>query len=325
MLIFFRPFTDPYLNIAAEEYFVKQATDDVCMIWINEQSVIIGKHQNAYAEINYPFVSANHIPVIRRISGGGAVYHDSGNINFTFIKKTGKAGPVDFAQFTSIIIKFVQNHGIEVNVNKRNSLYVGRYKFSGHAEHVFHDKVLHHGTLLFETDLETLQHCLNPGTGYEGKAMASVRSEVANIASLLPERITIHEFARNLVEWLLKYFPGSAEYEMNIQDIDAIASLAESKYKTWLWNFGYSPAYSFQVNFQTVSNPFLVNIKVENGKFIEFNFPQETINQPFVQILGSMKGLLHNEEEINKFAQRNATKLELAGINIVNFSGIFFQ
>ena len=325
MFIFYRPFTDPYFNIAAEEYFVKHATNDICMIWINEKSVIIGKHQNAYAEINYPYVRSNQIPVIRRISGGGAVYHDDGNINFTFIKKTDKSNLVDFGQFTSIIIRFVQSLGIEVNVNKRNSLFVGEKKFSGHAEHVFHDRVLHHGTILFETDLEVLQHCLKPGTGYQGKAMASARSEVANIAPLLSESITIHQFINNLVDWLLKYFPGSNSYQLNQQELNSINDLAETKYKTWEWNFGYSPAYSFQVNIQAVEEPFLVNVRVENGKFVQIDFSQEITVHPLIQILIQMKGVQHNEEEINKFALNHAPEFELAGINIVNFSSSFFK
>jgi len=199
MLIFHRPFTDPHLNIAAEEYFVKKATEDMCMIWINEQSVIIGKHQNAFAEINYPYVRKNQIPIIRRISGGGAVYHDTGNVNFTFIQKTDKANQVDFGRFTSIIVKFIQSLGIDVNTNKRNSLFAGNLKFSGHAEHIFHDTVLHHGTILFNTNLDILQNCLTPEKQYQGKAMASVRSDVGNIAPLLSQNINIHQFTEYLM------------------------------------------------------------------------------------------------------------------------------
>lgn len=325
MLIFYRTFTDPYLNIAAEEYFVKYATDDMCMIWINEKSVIIGKHQNAFAEINYPFITSHHIPVIRRISGGGAVYHDNGNVNFTFIKKTGKTKSIDFQQFTSIVIKFMKSLGIEVNVNKRNSLFVGNHKFSGHAEHVFHDRVLHHGTILFETDLGVLQNCLNPETGYQSKAMASVRSEVANIAPLLPETLTIYQFINNLVDWLTEYFPESNSYQLNQQELNAINELAETKYKTWQWNFGYSPAYSFQANIQVVNESILVDIKVENGKIVQVNFPKATINHSINNILTGMIGLFHHEEEINKFVSNNALELELAGVIIVNFSSAFFK
>ena len=325
MLIFHRLFTDPYLNIAAEEYFVKQATEDMCMIWISERSVIIGKHQNAFAETNYPYVRQYHIPVIRRISGGGAVYHDEGNVNFTFIKKTAKSNHVDFKQFTSVVVKFMQSLGIDVNINKRNSLFTGGQKFSGHAEHVFHDRVLHHGTILFNTNLDVLHNCLNPEKEYHGKAMASVQSSVGNIAPLLPEDIDIHQFIEIFVAWLMDFYPGSKSYNLRSEEIDAIHSLSEAKYKTWQWNYGYSPAYTFQVNIPVTSGYLPVNIRVENGRFFQIDLPAETINNQLSQILNSMIGILHKEEEIDKFIKNNSGSLELAGAKIVNFADAFFM
>jgi len=130
MFIYLRPYTNPFLNLAAEEYYIRHATDEICMVWINEQSVIIGKHQNAYAEINYPYLCENQIPVIRRISGGGAVYHDMGNINLSFISNTHKTNQVDFGKFTAIVIAFLHSYGLEISVNKRNSLFIGDRKFS---------------------------------------------------------------------------------------------------------------------------------------------------------------------------------------------------
>jgi lipoate-protein ligase A len=325
MLIFHRLFTDPYLNIAAEEYFVKHATEDMCMIWINERSVIIGKHQNAFAEINYPYVRANQIPVIRRISGGGAVFHDSGNVNFTFIHKTDKTKQVDFKRFTSIIVKFIQSFGIEVNTNKRNSIFAGSLKFSGHAEHIFHDRVLHHGTILFNTDLEKLQNCLTPEKEYQGKAMASVRSDVGNIAPLLSETIDINQFAERLVNWLIDFYPGSNSYKLQPDELIAINELSETKYKTWQWNYGYSPAYLFHVNIPMLTGFLPINIKVENGKFVLINLPDEIPNSPLLHVLKSMTGILHNEEEINKFVENNHSGLELAGVKIVNFINAFFN
>ena len=325
MLIFHRLFTDPYLNIAAEEYFVKHATEDMCMIWTNEQSVIIGKHQNSFAEINYPYVRENHIPVIRRISGGGAVYHDSGNVNFTFIKKTNKTNQVDFEQFTSVIVKFIQSLGIAVNINKRNSLFAGSLKFSGHAEHIFHDKVLHHGTILFNTDLEKLQNCLTPEKDYQGKAMASVRSNVGNIAPLLPEGVDIHQFIISFIAWLVDFYPGSNSYELRPEEYEAIRQLSETRYQTWQWNYGYSPSYTFQVNIPLRSGILPVNIKVENGKFVQIEMPDETIINPLTQLLNSLTGILHNEEDIDKFVKNNLSSLELAGVKIVNFVEAFFK
>jgi lipoate-protein ligase A len=325
MLIFYRPLTDPYFNIAAEEYFVKHATEDLCMIWTNERSVIIGKHQNSFAEINYPYVRAHSIPVIRRISGGGAVYHDKGNINFTFIKKTNKTNQVDFEPFTSVITEFMQSFGIKVNVNKRNSLFIGNLKFSGHAEHIFHDRVLHHGTILFNTDLDTLQNCLSTGKEYHGKAMASARSEVGNIAPLLSEHIDIHTFIEKLIAWLMDLYTGSKSYEMQPFETDVIQLLAETKYKTWEWNFGYSPAYEFNVHIPMHSGFIPINVKVKNGKFVQIDLPSGGFTNPQAQVLNGLKGILHKEDEIDTFVKNNLHNLELAGINIVYFTEAFFQ
>jgi lipoate-protein ligase A len=325
MLIFFRPFTDPYFNIAAEEYFVKHATEDICMIWINEQSVIIGKHQNAFAEINYPFIHKNKIPVIRRISGGGAVYHDTGNVNFTFIKKTDKANQVDFGKFTSIIVKFIQSFGLEVNVSKRNSLFIGNLKFSGHAEHIFHDRVLHHGTILYNTDLQLLQLSLNPEKEYQGKAMQSVRNEVTNIAPLLSQSIEIHQFVDKLVAWLKEYYAGSSAYEIQHDELEAIEYLSESKYKTWQWNFGYSPKYDFKVNIPLKAGSVPIVITVENGRFANIDILKEVVDRERPLVLNSMIGLLHKEEEIKLFIEKNNYLLELAGVNTVNLSEVFFK
>jgi len=325
MLIFHRQNTDPYFNIAAEEYFVKHASDDMVMIWMNERSVIIGKHQNAFAEINYPYVRANQIPVIRRISGGGAVYHDTGNVNFTFIKKTGKTNQVDFGRFTAVIVKFMQSLGIEVNVSKRNSLYAGTLKFSGHAEHIFHDRVLHHGTILFDTDLEALQNCLCPEKEFSGKAMASVRSDVGNIAPLLSERIDIDQFIDKLTAWLIDFYPESSSYQLQPFEIQAINQLSETRYKTWQWNYGYSPSYTFKANIPVVTDSLPIVFRVENGKFVKIDLPSETKSNELSDTLISMIGLLHKEEEIEKFVEENRLRLELVGINTVTFSEAFFR
>lgn len=325
MLISYRPYTDPYFNIAAEEYFVKHATDDICMVWINERSVIIGKHQNAYSEINYPYVRANHIPVIRRISGGGAVYHDDGNVNFTFISKTVKTNQVDFGRFTSILALFMQSFGIEINVSKRNSLFIGNLKFSGHAEHIFHDRVLHHGTILFNTDLEALQNSLNPKKEYHGKAMSSVRSEVCSIAPLLPENIDIHQFVNQFVTWLKEYYAGSTFYDLNENELEAIIHLSETKYRTWQWNFGYSPAYRFLVDIPTVTGSFPILLSVKNGKFVGVDLQEAPKNNEISDILNSLTGVLHEESEIDEFVKKNRLKLELTGINTVTFTEAFFR
>ena len=325
MLITYRPISDPYLNIAAEEYYVKHSDEDICMIWINDRSVIIGKHQNAYGEINYPFLKENNIPVIRRISGGGAVFHDKGNINFSFITKTGNSNQVDFGRFTSVIVKFMQSLGLEVSTSKRNSLFIGNQKFSGHAEHVFHNRVLHHGTMLFSTDLITLQKAITPIREYQSKAMASVRSDVGNIAPLLPYTIDIQDFVKLFIDWLLLFYDGSGLYQAAPNEREEIRNLAETKYKTWEWNFGYSPAYSFTIHLQSFTKTIPVVLKVENGKFVQCDLLSNAENETLIKLLNKLKGIFHKEEEIDNFVQKNRQELEQTGINTVTFRELFFS
>lgn len=325
MLLLYRHFTNPYQNIAAEEYYVKNTTEDLCMVWRNEPSVIIGKHQNAFAEINYPYIIDQKIPVIRRISGGGAVYHDLGNLNFTFVKKTDKANQVDFSRFTNVIIEFMQSLGIEANANYRNSLFIGDLKFSGHAEHLFHDRVLHHGTLLFNSDLERLNACLNPISKYKGKAMPSVRSNVGNIAPLLSNSIDIQTFITIFMDWLRAYYRGSVSFPIRPDELEAIKNLAESKYKSWDWNFGYSPSYSFNMDIQAVKGIISIIVKIENGKILNIESPSKRLSNSLSNLLSNMKGLYHRQEEIDRFVQNNTEYFELEGINIVNFTDSFFS
>jgi lipoate---protein ligase len=325
MLIMYRTFTDPYFNIAAEEYFIKHVTEDICMVWVNKQSVIIGKHQNAFAEINYPFIRESNIPVIRRVSGGGAVYHDTGNINFSFIRKTNKENPVNFKEFTEVIINFMQSIGIKVTTNKRNSLFVNELKFSGHAEHIFHDKVLHHGTILFDTDLTTLKNSLTAVKNFQSKALPSVSSSVGNIAPLLSEKIDIQQFTEKLLHFLINYYPHSARAYLTEDNIQSINKLADEKYRTWQWNFGYSPSYSFKVEFNSTVQKIIFFAKVENGHFVKIDFQDSCVKPEIENIILTLIGKLHNENDINLFIKNNREVLEHAGVNTVIFRNAFFS
>jgi lipoate-protein ligase A len=219
----------------------------------------------------------------------------------------------------------MQSLGIEVTSNNRNSLFAGNLKFSGHAEHIFHDKVLHHGTLLFNSDLKVLQHCLVPAREYQGKALASVRSEVGNLAPLLPENMNIHQFINHIVTWLTRFFPDSHSYTLSGKEIDEIRDLEVKKYRTWQWNFGYSPVYSFEIELPLSGGNLVSQVKVENGIISQIdthNFPD---NEGIMHTLSGLKGIAHNEEAIINFADNNRDKFEPEGINTVTLIKTFFK
>jgi lipoate---protein ligase len=316
--------TDPFENIAAEEYFVRNTEQDLCMIWSNQPSVIIGKHQNAYAEINYPFVRDHHIPVIRRISGGGAVYHDEGNLNFTFIRQTGGGNQVEFGRFTRVIIGYIQTLGIEVSTNSRNSLFAGGKKFSGHAEHLFHGRILHHGTLLFDTDLSVLEKSLQPAAEFKSKAMPSVRSEVVNLSSLLPG-MTKEQFTQRFLDYLYANASDPKAFTISDQATAEIRKLAGSKYRSWEWNFGYSPAYEFRLSLPDSGSGQPITVEVKNGIISGIRTDAHPGSDYFAERMQAFIGIPHREEAIRQFAATHPALIELLGTNAVSFTEAFFS
>ncbi len=262
-----RPHTDPWFNLAAEEFILKHYKDDLLMFWQNTPSVVIGKHQNTVAEVDTNFTETNQIPVIRRISGGGTVYHDLGNINYTLIRSATKNEfPVDFKAFTRPLIEFLKTHELNAHIEKKNNLRIGNKKFSGNAAHVFKNRVMHHGTILFETNLETLEKVIQPQPDqFTDKAIKSIRTEVVNLNELLPKATTINVFKSQFKEFLLQYFKIKSLHQLSEEETAKIKDLAETKYKSWEWNMGYSPKFSIHKELKTPYGLIRVKLQIKAG------------------------------------------------------------
>lgn len=226
------PSTDIYFNLAAEEYLLKQCTDNVFMLWQATAAVVIGKHQRWRAEVDAAFAQARGIPVARRLSGGGAVYHDSGNLNLTFIENVRLPRFDEYLQRT---LGFLSSLGIAARADDRLGLYIGGLKVSGSAQCVHRGRILYHCTLLFDTDLVTLNRVLNappsasPDAGY---GVPSVRSEVANIKDYLPEPLIVAEFRQQAFGY---FAGGSASQPFDEAETEAICLLREGKYSRGEW------------------------------------------------------------------------------------------
>jgi lipoate-protein ligase A len=231
--------------------------------------VVVGKHQNLLAEVDYRFCIENGITLARRISGGGTVFHDRGNVNFSFIKNVAGPHEISFQRFVEPVRQALKALDVEAVISGRNDLLVGGLKISGNAEHVFKNRVLHHGTLLFNSDLENLGEAIKVVPGkYQSKAVQSNRSPVGNISSFLKKEMKMSEF----VDFLFEFHAGNANsraYNLSEEDQRQIRILAESKFKTFDWLYGYSPAYLFK-NSQIINgNRMDVELRVKQGIIIE--------------------------------------------------------
>ncbi len=291
-----RPETNPYFNIAAEEYVLKHFEEDVLMLWQSEPSVIIGKHQNTLTQVNLDFIRDNQIPVIRRISGGGTVFHDLGNLNYTLIATgTNSEKLIDFRKFTDPVRAFLNQLGIVSEFEGKNNLSIQGRKFSGNSAHVFKKRVMHHGTLLFETDLYQLEKSILPGKlNIKDKAVQSIRATVGNIAEHLPAEYSISQFRDAFKNFLLGYFYISKIRSFSPADISEIEKLADEKYKQWEWNYGYSPAYNFQNEVDGIS----VKLSVKNGIINGVEIDGELENKSLFE--KKLMGAAHHRKAIAK-------------------------
>lgn len=257
---------NPYFNIATEEYLLKHKTDDYFVLYRNNPSIIVGKHQNTNAEINHSFVEVNGIPVVRRLTGGGTVYHDLGNINFSFIVNGVEGQLVDFYRYTSPVIDILNGFGVNAYLGGKNDIRVGDKKISGNAEHVYRNRVLHHGTLLFQSNLETLNEALSVNfSKYSDKAVKSVRSAVANVSDIFSDPVDINFFEEVYTGYIHNIFPECEDFCLSEADISAVEALVASKYGTWEWNYGYSPSYRVSNEVDSISGKLMLTVIVSNG------------------------------------------------------------
>ena len=272
MLLINNADTNPYFNLAMEEYFLKNATEDLFILWRNENAIIVGKNQNTLSEINYEYVKENNIKVVRRQSGGGAVFHDLGNINFTFISCNDNSFS-DFKRFTMPIIEALENLNIHAEFSGRNDLLINNQKFSGNAQYNYKNKVMHHGTLLFSSQINDLSSSLKvKPSKFEGKGIKSVKSRVTNISQHLENNMNVLEFKEYLMNFINNKDKNNHFYELSEQDINEINKLVEEKYSTWDWNFGNSPKYSLNNEVKCPGGNIEFSLNVEKGLIKEIKF-----------------------------------------------------
>lgn len=268
MIEIINPSMDPYFNLALEEYTVINMPDQKSyfILWQNQPTVVVGKNQNTIEEINKKFIAEKDIKVVRRMSGGGAVYHDTGNLNFTFVVNENRDFS-NFAKFTRPVIKALQKVGIEAENNGRNDITIEGKKFSGNAQFRYHNRLLHHGTILFDSCIEDMVEALNVSEmKISSKGIKSVRSRVTNIKEHLSSAVTIQDFKQILTQTVLAEEEEQAVYSLTDQDLQAVNDLRNRKYATWDWNYGTSPVFNVQKMKKFEWGTMDVRLEVRKGK-----------------------------------------------------------
>jgi lipoate-protein ligase A len=236
--------TDPFVNLALEQHVFDNLPRDerYFMLWQNAGAVIVGKHQNTAEEINAAYVKERGIRVARRLSGGGAVYHDLGNLNFSFIADAADAERLNFSLFCKPIVDVLAKMGVRAEIGGRNDMTVDGKKFSGNAQYVKQGRVLHHGTILFDSDLDVVEQALRVAPDkIASKGVKSVRSRVTNLRDRLPRDLSRDAFKDAVKRGVVG---NAAPYVFSETDTKAVERLRDERYAAWEWNFGFSPKYS---------------------------------------------------------------------------------
>lgn len=262
--------TDPYINLAIEEYVLNNfgEEDTYLLFYINEPSIIVGRNQNSVEEINTDYVEDKGIKVVRRLSGGGAVYHDEGNLNFSFITKDDGDSFHNFAKFTEPVVKALNSINVPAELIGRNDLLIEGRKFSGNAQFSTRGRMFSHGTLMLDSNIEHIVSALNVNQEkIESKGIKSIRSRVANISEFLDEKISMEEFKELILKSIFEIddIKDVPEFVLSEDDWKNIHEISEKRYQNWDWNYGKSPAYNKKASYKFPSGLLDVRLDVKNG------------------------------------------------------------
>ncbi|MBU8855039.1 lipoate-protein ligase [Priestia megaterium] len=260
---------DPRINLAIEEYALKHLdiNETYLLFYINEPSIIIGKNQNTIEEINTKYVEDQQIHVVRRLSGGGAVYHDKGNLNFSFITKDDGNSFHNFKKFTEPVVEALKKLGVNAELSGRNDLMAEGRKISGNAQFSTKGRMFSHGTLLFDSEIENVVSALKVKKDkIESKGIKSIRNRVANISEFLEQKVTVEEFREMLLRYIFDGEENITEYKLTEKDWETIHQISKERYQSWDWNYGKSPKFNLQHSHRFPVGQIDVRLEVNKGK-----------------------------------------------------------
>lgn len=286
--------TDPYYNLALEEYVFEHLDkgEEYFMLWQNANSIIVGKYQNTAEEINQSFVDEHHIRVARRLSGGGAVYHDTGNLNYTLIVDQKNNPDFNFSLFVIPVIEALRELGVKTEFNGRNDLTINGRKFSGQSQYAKGGRIMHHGCIMLDSNLDNVKDALRvKAAKFESKSTKSVRSRVTTINEHAPSPISMDTFKETLKRHIMSTNNGDT-YTLTPEDKEEIERLARDKYSTWDWNYGRSPACSIRRDARFESGLICVQMNVEHGSISDIHLSGDFFgNRDLAELEQSLIGL----------------------------------
>ncbi len=306
--------TDPYFNLALEEYLLREVNGEYFVLWRDEPCIVVGKNQNTLSEINEEYIKKHDIKVVRRQSGGGAVFHDLGNLNFTFIVEDDGKKFNDFKTFVIPIIGVLNELGVKAEFSGRNDLLIDGKKFSGNAQCKYKNRVMHHGTLLFSSDIVNLSDALiSKPIKFSDKAVKSVSSRITNISEHLQESFSVIDFKNKIFEYIGREEKDKVITTLDNEEIEEVKDLVKTKYETWQWNFGQSPKYNFYNEKKLSAGTIELSIDVEKGIMQHIRIFGDFFGEGNIEdIEKALIGKKHNTEEIHRV---------IDNINIKNYFG----
>ena len=308
---------NPAYNLAFEEYILTHFREgNLLILWQNDSSVIIGRNQNTAEEINPSFIDAYGIRVVRRNTGGGAVYHDLGNLNYSFITDAEGLDKNTIQLFLTPVVQALQNLGLDAQCSGRNDILVSGQKVSGTAQQLHKGRILHHGTLLFNSDVDMISGALNPDpTKFQSKSVKSVRSRVGNIRSTLSVDMDMQDFWKYLKEYLTKNL--ATPLALYKDDLAAIEKLKQEKYDTWEWNYGKSPKCQMRSKKRWDNGLLDLQISVTNGKISEiYIFGDFLAVAPVSELEHMLIGCVYRAEALEELLSSIDLTPYLGGITV---------
>ena len=306
----------PYYNLAFEEYVLcNRREGSYLLLWQNDNTIVIGQNQSAEAEINRKFVEEHHINVVRRTTGGGAVYHDLGNLNYSFITDAGNAERLAMERFTKPIVEVLRGLGVQSEASGRNDILAEGRKVSGTAQRLVGGRILHHGTLLFDANPGMVSGALNVDPNkFQSKSAKSVRSRIGNIREFLKEDMDLPAFW----EYLKRSLSGGGltEGSLTTEELAAVEELKRAKYDTWEWNFGRSPKYNMTNKRKWDGGILEPRVDVEKGVIQSIVFYGDFLAECAMdEITQALRGCAFRREDVAAVLERFDLRSYFGGIS----------